>query len=422
MAEPVREEAIDPRPLQPSSNARSARMAVARSISAGAPHEPCWELLRLDKCNPPFHPLGLLAIIILGLGVLLASRKHAVLPMIITACFIAPAQRIVVGSLDFDLMRIMVIFGMEPDAFRKVNSEAFNGRRLIGSSSAWKTMRYHCIHPSLGKPLRPYQPAWQRLRRPWDVLSLPGPHPRPRRLLESHLSFRGDQHSRSHSSSSSSTPVAGMVLPSWVVFRHHHGPGRQDAVPGSVCPPRSLAGCLLGLPCAVFHGSWRGGVLAISVCSPSRYSRQPIILMTASSTPIAALGFGIVGMCFLPLPNAHEGIPMVNLHRPDRTPGDHEGTGLAPDFPARHYRGSTGWHWFYLIDQAIRRVGEWWLIGTRSTGHWGMGLQDVTNQYILEGVWGGMRLHCSCLSACFGGLSSRGRIIQIGEGNRPRLR
>jgi hypothetical protein len=51
--------------------------------------------------------------------------------------------------------------------------------------------------------------------------------------------------------------------------------------------------------------------------------------------------------------------------------------------------GSTGWHRFYLIDQAITHFGEWALIGTRSTANWGYGLVDVTNQYVLEGVRGG---------------------------------
>jgi hypothetical protein len=51
--------------------------------------------------------------------------------------------------------------------------------------------------------------------------------------------------------------------------------------------------------------------------------------------------------------------------------------------------GSTGWHRYFLIDQAVKRLSEWWLVGTRSTAHWGRGLFDVTNQYIFEGVQGG---------------------------------
>lgn len=51
--------------------------------------------------------------------------------------------------------------------------------------------------------------------------------------------------------------------------------------------------------------------------------------------------------------------------------------------------GSTGWHRYNLIDKAIRNFDEWMVIGCRSTDHWGWGLGDVTNQYVLEGVRGG---------------------------------
>jgi len=52
--------------------------------------------------------------------------------------------------------------------------------------------------------------------------------------------------------------------------------------------------------------------------------------------------------------------------------------------------GSTGWHRFYLIDECINHFSEWAILGTRGTSHWGWGLGDVTNQYVLEGVRGGM--------------------------------
>ena len=43
-----------------------------------------------------------------------------------------------------------------------------------------------------------------------------------------------------------------------------------------------------------------------------------------------------------------------------------------------------------LIDNAIRHFGEWCFIGTRSTAHWGFLMYDVTNQYVLEAVQGGV--------------------------------
>jgi hypothetical protein len=51
--------------------------------------------------------------------------------------------------------------------------------------------------------------------------------------------------------------------------------------------------------------------------------------------------------------------------------------------------GSTGWHRYYLIDRAIAHFNEWWLVGTLNTADWGEGLDDVTNQFLLEGVRSG---------------------------------
>ena len=52
--------------------------------------------------------------------------------------------------------------------------------------------------------------------------------------------------------------------------------------------------------------------------------------------------------------------------------------------------GSTGWHRYNLINQALKHFDEWFLLGCRGTEHWGFGLGDVTNQFILEGVRGGL--------------------------------
>ena len=54
------------------------------------------------------------------------------------------------------------------------------------------------------------------------------------------------------------------------------------------------------------------------------------------------------------------------------------------------FMGGTGSHRYYLIDAFIRRFGEWALMGTSNTRNWGWGLQDTTNQYVAEGVRGGL--------------------------------
>jgi hypothetical protein len=52
--------------------------------------------------------------------------------------------------------------------------------------------------------------------------------------------------------------------------------------------------------------------------------------------------------------------------------------------------GSTGWHRYALIDAAIREFRTWWLLGIDSTAAWGHGLFDVTNQFVLVAVNGGL--------------------------------
>jgi hypothetical protein len=59
--------------------------------------------------------------------------------------------------------------------------------------------------------------------------------------------------------------------------------------------------------------------------------------------------------------------------------------------------GGTGWHRAFLIDQAIAHFGEWWLFGSTYTAHWmpyalpnNPGMADITNQYLNEGINGGM--------------------------------
>jgi len=52
--------------------------------------------------------------------------------------------------------------------------------------------------------------------------------------------------------------------------------------------------------------------------------------------------------------------------------------------------GSTGWHRYHLINEAINHFSEWAVLGTRDTTHWHPLLWDITNQYVLEGVRGGL--------------------------------
>ena len=75
------------------------------------------------------------------------------------------------------------------------------------------------------------------------------------------------------------------------------------------------------------------------------------------------------------------------------------------------FGGSTGWHRAALIDAAVKHFGDWWLVGIKDTGVWSLGathlLADVTNQYIWQGVQGGlltMLLFILIIVLCFRGI------------------
>jgi len=61
--------------------------------------------------------------------------------------------------------------------------------------------------------------------------------------------------------------------------------------------------------------------------------------------------------------------------------------------------GSTGWYRAQLIRSSIEHIDEWWLVGTDYTRHWmysgnpaNPNSADITNQYLANGVMGGLPL------------------------------
>lgn len=82
------------------------------------------------------------------------------------------------------------------------------------------------------------------------------------------------------------------------------------------------------------------------------------------------------------------------------------------------FAGSSSYHRFYLVDSFIKRFDEWWLLGTKSTDHWGWMMWDAINQFVAEGIRGGLIslvLFIALLTLCF---RSIGMKVQETEGNR----
>ena len=52
--------------------------------------------------------------------------------------------------------------------------------------------------------------------------------------------------------------------------------------------------------------------------------------------------------------------------------------------------GSSSYHRYMLVDNCIRHFGDWWLIGYKNYGDWGLDMWDLCNQFVVNALTGGL--------------------------------
>lgn len=174
-----------------------------------------------------------------------------------------------------------------------------------------------------------------------------------------------------------------------------------------------LAGTLWAVLGSVFVGSWLGRRSAWAAIAVALAAF--IIVASASSTPVLAVAGIALAWCLYPLRRFIGSLCLIALlgavvlHFIMEAPIWH----LVARVSA--VGGSTGYHRYVLIDSAIRFVGEWWLLGTERTSHWNSQVQtfDVANQYVLEGVEGGVWRLAAFFYLIWAAFSSVGRAIRF---------
>ena len=73
---------------------------------------------------------------------------------------------------------------------------------------------------------------------------------------------------------------------------------------------------------------------------------------------------------------------------------------------------STGYHRYRLMDAFVRNFAEWAPAGVVGTRHWGRGLDDLTNQYVIEGVAGGLASLVLFLAVLWAAFAGVGRMLR----------
>lgn len=338
------------------------------------------------------HPVGAAALGLLVALLLLLPRRFASLPLIMLLCFIPAAQRVVVAGVDFTFVRLLLAAAWGRLIIRgELRAMLWNHMDRV--MVLWAAVSI-VTGTLLGMTLTLF------INRTGAALD----------AMMTYFLFRQLIRTPDDLTRIAMQFVAcGLAVAVFFVIENRTsqnmfyvfgGVGRftdvrngrlrcQGAFAHSI-----LAGCFwASLIPFYFVRGWLGRGWLLSLAGIG--SALLIVALTASSTPIMAVLFGVVGgaafwvrgslrwwrwLIFAWLCVLHFVLmkaPVWNLlARVDIV------------------SGSTGWHRYHLVDRCIANFNEWWLFGTLNTGHWGPGLHDVTNQYVAEGVSGGVARLC----------------------------
>ena len=365
------------------------------------------------------HPVAIGAVLVLGVTMLLLPRRAAILPMLIIACFISSVQKVVVFGLDFNLLRILLLFGTARLIYRK-EYRGFSWKTLDTAIVWWAVSSIVIYTLQQGS----FSAFVNRLGFAFDAFGM-------------YFLFR----CLIRSWEDANTIVFGILLisiPVALFFLLESRTGRNlfsmfGGVP-AMTPIRDgrlrcqgayshaiLAGCFWAslIPFFAAYGwkSEKSMIWAVIGIINSCF----IVVCCASSTPLMSVIAAIIGGAmfffrrYMRLIRWGLLVTLIVLHMVMNAPVWH----LISRISA--VGGSTSYFRYMLINGAINHFNEWAILGTKVTAHWGWGAQDITNQYILEGVHGGFLTLCLFVIVIAYAFRDVGRLWRQNSGSPSRV-
>lgn len=365
-------------------------------------------------------PLGF--IIIMSTLVMILPRRYAVIPIIVTACYMTYGQVVMVGGLHFYFIRITLFFGW----IRLIVRQEISPFKFLRNDTdklfvAW-------VFSSVIINFILYQTSEALIYRLGFAYNALGSYFLFRILLKDIEDI--DRIIR---------VMAIMIIPLSAAMLFEHFMGRNlfsvfGGVPeltviragrlrcqGPFLHP-ILAGTFGAALLPLFIGTWIKDNNHRLIAAFGIISATVITVMSASGGPVMTYIYGIVGLLMWFYRRQMRAIRwgilimIIALHMVMKAPVWYLIGRLSSIV------GGTGWHRSELINQAIKHFGEWWLIGTKYTAHWmpnflpnEPAMSDITNQFIHEGINGGlltMVLFIAIIVVCF---SVIGRSVKMFE-------
>lgn len=148
---------------------------------------------------------------------------------------------------------------------------------------------------------------------------------------------------------------------------------------GSFAQP-ILAGTFGAVVLPLFFGIWLTEKRYRLAAAIGIVGAITMVIACSSFTPLFGLFAGLLGLCLWPVRGMMRlirwgiVITLVSLHLVMKAPVWHLIT--------RIDISGSAYHRYELIDKCIRHFWDWWLIGTNSNAAWGWDMWDTANQYI----------------------------------------
>lgn len=182
-----------------------------------------------------------------------------------------------------------------------------------------------------------------------------------------------------------------------------------------------LAGTFGATLLPLFIGLWGQGRKKLSALVGVS-GATVMTIASVSSTPVLAYVAGIGAICLWPLRKRMRTIrwgiviSLISLHMVMKAPV------WALIGRVDFVGGSASSHRYELIDNFIRRFGDWWLLGVKDTRDWGTAMWDIANQYVAIGQDGGLLSFIFFLSTIIYGFKYLGIARKASEGHKQQER
>ena len=367
----------------------------------------------MDEALSNINQIGLLFTLSMGVLILALPRRFAAFPLIVTACYITLGQVISIASLNFTMLRIIILIGFARIIVRKelfaislhridkvliayvaVSVAAYLLRRS-GSSEAivsqlgfsYNTLGLYFIFRALIHDMGDIERIFKMLALIMVPLAIA-------MLLEK-------------ATGRNLFAIFGGV-PEFTMVRD----GKLRCQ-GAFSHP-ILAGTFGATSLPFLLALWAREEKSRMIALLGIVSASIITVTPSSSGPAVAFIFVIIGTTMWAIRDHMRAVrwgillSLIGLHLVMKAPV------WALIGKMSELIGGTGWHRVMLIDAAIEHFGEWWLMGTDYTRHWlptGVTWSDkhtdITNQFIHVGIQGGifsLILFLALIVLCYEGI------------------